>query len=107
MKHGPIALIDEEMPVIVIAPRKGHYDKIVSNIQEVKARGGKIVAVVTEGDEVVRSMADHIIEVPETDDAFSPILTTVPLQFLAYHIAVMRGCNVDQPRNLAKSVTVE
>lgn len=107
MKHGPIALIDEEMPVIVIAPRRGHYDKIVSNIQEVKARGGKIVAVVTEGDEVVRSMADHIIEVPETDDAFSPILTTIPLQFLAYHIAVMRNCNVDQPRNLAKSVTVE
>lgn len=107
MKHGPIALIDEEMPVVVIAPRRGHYDKIVSNIQEVKARGGKIVAVVTEGDEVVRNMADHIIEVPETDDAFSPILTTIPLQFLAYHIAVMRNCNVDQPRNLAKSVTVE
>lgn len=107
MKHGPIALIDEEMPVFVIAPRSGHYEKIVSNIQEVKARGGKIIAVVTEGDEVVRGMADHIIEVPDTDDAFSPILTTVPLQFLAYHIAVMRGCNVDQPRNLAKSVTVE
>lgn len=107
MKHGPIALIDEEMPVIVIAPRRGHYEKIVSNIQEVKARGGKIVAVVTEGDEVVRSLADHVIEVPETEDAFSPILTTIPLQFLAYHIAIMRGCNVDQPRNLAKSVTVE
>jgi glucosamine--fructose-6-phosphate aminotransferase (isomerizing) len=107
MKHGPIALIDEEMPVVVIAPRKGHYDKIVSNIQEVKARGGKIIAVVTEGDEIVKSMADHVLEVPETEDAFSPILTTIPLQFLAYHIAVMRGCNVDQPRNLAKSVTVE
>jgi glucosamine--fructose-6-phosphate aminotransferase (isomerizing) len=107
MKHGPIALIDENMPVVVIAPRRGHYDKIVSNIQEVKARGGKIIAVVTEGDEVVKGMADHVIEVPETEDAFSPIITTIPLQFLAYHIAVMRGCNVDQPRNLAKSVTVE
>ncbi len=107
MKHGPIALIDENMPVIVIAPRSGHYDKIVSNIQEVKARGGKIIAVVTEGDEVVKGMADHVLEIPETEDAFSPVLTTIPLQFLAYHIAVMRGCNVDQPRNLAKSVTVE
>jgi glucosamine--fructose-6-phosphate aminotransferase (isomerizing) len=107
MKHGPIALIDENMPVVVIAPRSGHYDKIVSNIQEVKARGGKIIAVVTEGDEVVKGMADHVLEVPETEDAFSPVLTTIPLQFLAYHIAVMRGCNVDQPRNLAKSVTVE
>lgn len=107
MKHGPIALIDENMPVIVIAPRSGHYDKIVSNIQEVKARGGKIIAVVTEGDEVVKGMADHVLEIPETEDAFSPVLTTIPLQFLAYHIAVMRNCNVDQPRNLAKSVTVE
>ena len=107
MKHGPIALIDEHMPVIVIAPRQGHYDKIVSNIQEIKSRSGIIIAVVTKGDTQVRGLADHVIEIPETSDALSPLITTIPLQLLSYHIAVMRGCNVDQPRNLAKSVTVE
>jgi glucosamine--fructose-6-phosphate aminotransferase (isomerizing) len=107
MKHGPIALIDEQMPVIVIAPKQGHYDKIVSNIQEIKSRSGKIIAVVTKGDTQVRELADYVIEIPETSDALSPLITTIPLQLLSYHIAVMRGCNVDQPRNLAKSVTVE
>jgi len=107
MKHGPIALIDEQMPVIVIAPKQGHYDKVVSNIQEIKSRSGKIIAVVTKGDVQVRDLADYVIEVPDTADALSPLLTTIPLQLLSYHIAVMRGCNVDQPRNLAKSVTVE
>jgi glucosamine--fructose-6-phosphate aminotransferase (isomerizing) len=107
MKHGPIALIDELMPVIVIAPKQGHYDKIVSNIQEIKSRSGKIIAVVTKGDTQVRELADYVIEIPETSDALSPLITTIPLQLLSYHIAVMRGCNVDQPRNLAKSVTVE
>ena len=107
MKHGPIALIDEQMPVVVIATKKGHYEKVVSNIQEIKSRKGKIIAVVTEGDVTVREMADHIIEIPEVEEAFSPLLTTIPLQLLSYHIAVMRNCNVDQPRNLAKSVTVE
>jgi glucosamine--fructose-6-phosphate aminotransferase (isomerizing) len=107
MKHGPIALIDELMPVIVIAPKQGHYDKIVSNIQEIKSRSGKIIAVVTKGDTQVRDLADYVIEIPETSDALSPLITTIPLQLLSYHIAVMRGCNVDQPRNLAKSVTVE
>ena len=107
MKHGPIALIDEQMPVVVIAPKQGHYDKIVSNIQEIKSRSGKIIAVVTKGDTQVRELADHVIEIPETSDALSPLLTTIPLQLLSYHIAVLRGCNVDQPRNLAKSVTVE
>jgi glucosamine--fructose-6-phosphate aminotransferase (isomerizing) len=107
MKHGPIALIDEQMPVIVIAPKQGHYDKIVSNIQEIKSRSGKIIAVVTKGDTQVRDLADYVIEIPETSDALSPLITTIPLQLLSYHIAVMRGCNVDQPRNLAKSVTVE
>ena len=107
MKHGPIALIDEKMPVIVIAPKQGHYDKVVSNIQEIKSRSGKIIAIVTKGDSQVKELADHIIEIPETSDALSPLLTTIPLQLLSYHIAVMRGCNVDQPRNLAKSVTVE
>jgi glucosamine--fructose-6-phosphate aminotransferase (isomerizing) len=107
MKHGPIALIDEHMPVVVIAPKQGHYDKVISNIQEIKSRKGKIIAVVTEGDTQVKSLADHIIEVPETLEAFTPLLNTIPLQLLSYHIAVMRGCNVDQPRNLAKSVTVE
>jgi len=107
MKHGPIALIDEHMPVVVIAPKQGHYDKIVSNIQEIKSRSGKIIAVVTKGDTQVRELADYVIEVPETSDALSPLLTTIPLQLLSYHIAVMRNCNVDQPRNLAKSVTVE
>ncbi|MEC4050280.1 glutamine--fructose-6-phosphate transaminase (isomerizing) [Flavobacterium sp. SUN046] len=107
MKHGPIALIDEKMPVIVIAPKQGHYDKVVSNIQEIKSRSGKIIAVVTKGDVQVKELADHVIEIPETSDALSPLLTTIPLQLLSYHIAVLRGCNVDQPRNLAKSVTVE
>jgi len=107
MKHGPIALIDEKMPVVIIAPKQEHYDKIVSNIQEIKARSGKIIAVVTKGDTQVKSLADHVIEIPETSDALSPLITTIPLQLLSYHIAVMRGCNVDQPRNLAKSVTVE
>ncbi len=107
MKHGPIALIDEEMPVVVIATNGGTYDKVVSNIQEVRARKGKIISVVTEGDVTVREMSDFIIEIPETEEFLVPILATIPLQLLAYHIAVMRGCNVDQPRNLAKSVTVE
>jgi glucosamine--fructose-6-phosphate aminotransferase (isomerizing) len=107
MKHGPIALIDENMPVVVIATNKGTYDKVVSNIQEVKARKGKIIAIVTEGDTSVKEMADFVIEVPETEEMFVPMLATVPLQLLAYHVAVLRGCNVDQPRNLAKSVTVE
>ena len=107
MKHGPIALIDESMPIVVIATNKGHYEKVVSNIQEIKSRKGKIIAIVTKGDTVVKELADHVIEIPETVEAFTPLLTTIPLQLLSYHIAVMRGCNVDQPRNLAKSVTVE
>ena len=107
MKHGPIALIDENMPVVVIAPKKGLYDKVISNIQEVKARKGVIIAVVTKGDSIVKEMADHTIEIPETDEIFVPLVASVPLQLLSYHIAVLRGCNVDQPRNLAKSVTVE
>jgi glutamine---fructose-6-phosphate transaminase (isomerizing) len=107
MKHGPIALIDEFMPVVVIATKQVHYDKVVSNIQEIKSRSGKIIAVVTKDDNQVRDLADYVIEIPEITDAFSPLLTTIPLQLLSYHIAVMRGCNVDQPRNLAKSVTVE
>lgn len=107
MKHGPIALIDAEMPVVVIATNKGTYEKVISNIQEVKARKGKIIAIVTKGDVMVRDMADEVIEIPETDECFVPLLATIPLQLLAYHVAVMRGCNVDQPRNLAKSVTVE
>ncbi|MCL4127269.1 UNVERIFIED_CONTAM: hypothetical protein GTU68_011116 [Idotea baltica] len=107
MKHGPIALIDEQMPVFVIATNKGHYEKVVSNIQEIKSRKGKIIAIVTEGDEQVKALADHCIEIPETFESLTPLLTTIPLQLLSYHIAVMRNCNVDQPRNLAKSVTVE
>ena len=107
MKHGPIALIDEEMPVVVIATKQGSYEKVVSNIQEVKARKGKIIAIVTEGDEAVKEMADFVIEIPETDEILVPLVSVIPLQLLAYHIAVLRGCNVDQPRNLAKSVTVE
>lgn len=107
MKHGPIALIDESMPVVVIATKKGHYEKVVSNIQEIKSRKGKIIAIVTKGDKQVRDIADHVIEIPETVEALTPLLTTIPLQLLSYYIAVMRGCNVDQPRNLAKSVTVE
>jgi glucosamine--fructose-6-phosphate aminotransferase (isomerizing) len=107
MKHGPIALIDENMPIFVIATNKGHYEKVVSNIQEIKARSGKIIAIVTEGDTQVREMADDVIEIPETEEALTPLLTTIPFQLLSYHIAVMLGRNVDQPRNLAKSVTVE
>ena len=107
MKHGPIALIDENMPIVIIAPKKGHYDKIVSNVQEIKARKGKVIAVVNYGDEQVASMADYVIEIPETSECFSPIVASIPLQLLAYYIAVYRGANVDQPRNLAKSVTVE
>jgi glucosamine--fructose-6-phosphate aminotransferase (isomerizing) len=107
MKHGPIALIDEEMPVVVIATNSEHYEKVVSNIQEVKARKGKVIAIVSEGNNGLDDMVDHVIQVPETIEALSPLINTVPLQLLSYHIAVMRGCNVDQPRNLAKSVTVE
>ncbi|MEQ9659196.1 SIS domain-containing protein, partial [Fulvivirga sp.] len=107
MKHGPIALIDEEMPVVFIATRDSSYDKVVSNIQEVKARKGKVIAVVTEGDVLIPKMAEYVIEVPKTDEALMPMVSVIPLQLLSYHIAVMRGCNVDQPRNLAKSVTVE
>jgi glucosamine--fructose-6-phosphate aminotransferase (isomerizing) len=107
MKHGPIALIDAHMPVVVIATRKGTYEKVISNIQEVKARHGKIIAVINEGDETVKNLADHSIEIPETEELLVPLVATIPLQLLSYHIAVMRKCNVDQPRNLAKSVTVE
>lgn len=107
MKHGPIALIDEKMPVIVLATKDKSYDKIVSNIQEVKARKGVVIAIVTEGDTTIKELADYVIEVPYSDFALAPLLTVVPLQLIAYYIAVMRGCNVDQPRNLAKSVTVE
>ena len=107
MKHGPIALIDEHMPVIVIATKKGNYDKIVSNVQEIKSRKGKIIAIVSQGDSVIRELSDHCIEIPECSRYFTPLLATIPLQLLSYHIAVSRGCNVDQPRNLAKSVTVE
>ena len=107
MKHGPIALIDENMPVVAIATRIANYHKVVSNIQEVKARNGNIIGIVTKGDESVREMAEHVIEIPETDEFLDPLISVIPLQLLSYHIAVMRGCNVDQPRNLAKSVTVE
>ena len=107
MKHGPIALIDENMPIFVIATSKGHYEKVVSNIQEIKSRSGKIIAIVTEGDTQVKEIADHVIEIPETEEAFTPLLTTIPFQLLSYHIAVMLDKNIDQPRNLAKSVTVE
>jgi glutamine---fructose-6-phosphate transaminase (isomerizing) len=107
MKHGPIALIDENMPVVVIAPKDAVYEKVRSNIEEVKARGGRIIAVITEGDKDLLDFADHVIQIPRTHDMLTPVLATVPLQLLAYHIAVLRGCDVDQPRNLAKSVTVE
>lgn len=107
MKHGPIALIDEEMPVVVIATKTSSYEKVISNIQEVKARKGVVIAIVTEGEKEVKKMADYTIGIPDSDEAFLPLLATIPLQLLSYHIAVMRGCNVDQPRNLAKSVTVE
>ena len=107
MKHGPIALIDENMPIVVIATNKGHYEKIVSNIEEIKARKGKIIGIVTKGDTSVKNLADHVIEVPETIESLTPLLTTIPLQLLSYYIAVLLEKNVDQPRNLAKSVTVE
>ena len=107
MKHGPIALIDEQMPIVVLATRKGNYEKVVSNIQEVKARGGRLIAIVTEGDKTVKEIADYCIEIPACFEELMPLLSIIPLQLLSYHIAVMRGCNVDQPRNLAKSVTVE
>lgn len=107
MKHGPIALIDENMPIFVIATNRGHYEKVVSNIQEIKSRAGKIIAIVTEGDTTVKEIADHVLEIPDTEEALTPLLTTIPFQLLSYHIAVMLGKNVDQPRNLAKSVTVE
>jgi len=107
MKHGPIALIDEEMPIFVIATKDASYEKVVSNIQEVKARKGKVIAIVTKGDTEVKAIANHVIEIPNTDDVLVPLIATIPMQLLSYHIAVMRGCNVDQPRNLAKSVTVE
>ena len=107
MKHGPIALIDKNMPVIFVATDPQTYEKVVSNVQEVKARQGIIISVVQEGDTTVKAMSEYAIEIPKTESIYSPLLATVPLQILAYHIAVMRGCNVDQPRNLAKSVTVE
>ena len=107
VKRAAIALIDDQMPVVVIATKKGHYEKVVSNIQEIKSRSGKIIGIVTEGDTDVKSLADHVIEVPETLEAYTPLVTTIPLQLLSYHIAVMLNKNVDQPRNLAKSVTVE
>jgi len=107
MKHGPIALIDENMPVVVIATKDPIYDKIVSNIEEVRARNGKVIAIATEGDEDIRKKANHVIYVPNTHRLLTPLLAIIPLQLMAYHIAVMRGCDVDQPRNLAKSVTVE
>ena len=107
MKHGPIALVSQEMPVVVVAPHCGTYEKVVSNIQEIKARKGRVIAIVTEGDTLVSKIADYIIEVPETEECLTPLLTVIPLQLLAYHIAVVKGCDVDQPRNLAKSVTVE
>jgi glucosamine--fructose-6-phosphate aminotransferase (isomerizing) len=107
MKHGPIALIDENMPVVFIATQDQAYEKVISNIQEVKSRKGNVIAIVTEGDEDVFNMVDHIIEIPKTEDIFSAMVAVIPLQLLAYHIGVSKGCNVDQPRNLAKSVTVE
>ena len=107
MKHGPIALIDKNMPVVVIATKKTNYEKVVSNIQEIKSREGKIIAIVSEGDKTVAKLANHVIEIPNVSECFTPILATIPLQLLSYQIAINRGCNVDQPRNLAKSVTVE
>ena len=107
MKHGPIALIDENMPVVFIAPRGSVYKKVLSNIEEVKARGGRVIAITTDGNGELDNLADRIITVPTTIEMLQPVLTVIPLQLLAYHIAVLRGCNVDQPRNLAKSVTVE
>jgi glucosamine--fructose-6-phosphate aminotransferase (isomerizing) len=107
MKHGPIALIDKELPVVCIAVRDGVYEKMISNIEQVRARGGQVIAIATEGDKIIRDKADYVIEVPETLPLLTPLLTVIPLQLMSYHIAVRRGCDVDQPRNLAKSVTVE
>jgi glucosamine--fructose-6-phosphate aminotransferase (isomerizing) len=107
MKHGPIALIDKELPVVCIAVRDGVYEKMISNIEQVRARGGQVIAIATEGDTIIRDKADYVIEVPETLPLLTPLLTVIPLQLMSYHIAVRRGCDVDQPRNLAKSVTVE
>ena len=107
MKHGPIALIDSEMPIVVIATKKANYDKVLSNIQEVKARGGRLIAIVTEGDELVKELADFCIEIPNCLPELAPLVANIPLQLLSYYIALLRGCDVDQPRNLAKSVTVE
>jgi glucosamine--fructose-6-phosphate aminotransferase (isomerizing) len=107
MKHGPIALIDKNMPTIIIATNKSNYEKVLVNAEEIKARSGKLIAIVTQGDTKMHNVADHIIEVPETHNFLTPLITTIPLQLLSYHIAKLRGCNVDQPRNLAKSVTVE
>lgn len=107
MKHGPIALIDKEMPTVVIAPDDELHEKVISNIQQVKARGGSVIAIVTKGDTTIPAMADHVLEIPRVPEALSPIIAAIPLQLLAYHIAIMKGCNVDMPRNLAKSVTVE
>ena len=107
MKHGPIALIDKDMPTIIIATNKLHYSKVLANAEEIKARSGKLIAIVTESDVDMRRVADHVIEIPETHNYLTPLLTSIPLQLLSYHIAKLRGCNVDQPRNLAKSVTVE
>ncbi|HKJ93353.1 MAG TPA: SIS domain-containing protein, partial [Longimicrobiales bacterium] len=107
IKHGPIALVTEDMPVVVVAPHDAVYSKVVSNIEEVKARGGHVIAVVTEGNGDLLGRADHLITIPDTIDMLTPVLATIPLQLLAYHIAVLRNCDVDQPRNLAKSVTVE
>ena len=107
MKHGPIALIDPQMPVVVVCTKDGSYQKIKGNVQEVKARQGRVISVVTEGDKEIKAMSDHVITIPETIDMLTPLLSVIPLQLLAYHIAVLRGANVDQPRNLAKSVTVE
>ena len=107
MKHGPIALISPEMPVIVIATHSSTYDKVISNIQEIKARKGRIISIVTEGDINVKKLSNNVIEIPETEECLAPLLSVIPLQLLAYHIAVEKGCDIDQPRNLAKSVTVE
>jgi glucosamine--fructose-6-phosphate aminotransferase (isomerizing) len=107
MKHGPIALIDKDMPSVVIALRDSVYEKVLSNIQEIKARGGSIIAIATEGDRHIKKFAQHVIYIPETVEMLSPLLSVIPLQLLAYHIAALRGCAIDQPRNLAKSVTVE
>ena len=107
MKHGPIALIDQELPTVVIAPNDEMHEKIISNIQQIKARGGSVIAVVTKGDTTIAEIADHILEIPEVPEVISPIIVSIPLQLLAYHVAIKKGCNVDMPRNLAKSVTVE